>query len=332
MIESEPSTASPAHRVRQLVRRGRSTPLGESIERGYNELVFRRDQRARRRAHPTLSPASTDATVQTLRRDGFAIIRDAVSPALVERLAAELDACFAERRHLNRPSLDAGREAGDLAEAAASVSDADLAQGEARLRELTNYVSVDQPFVACPTAVELAFLPLLIDLASAYLRCPPAIGGVNLRRSYVNDLPEFDTLHFHSDPNSPRFLKFFFYLNDVDDRGGPFAYVPGTHRDKFRGWRRKYRWTPQEIASIYGEDRIVYATANVGDLVVADTTGFHRGTKTESRDRSMLTVNYVVHKEFRGRQEPFEILASSMLGFTPSQLAAADFLRVVTGD
>ena len=324
--------ATAAARAGTVLRASRSTRFGQVAETTYNELAFRRDRRARVRQHAALSIAAPDRTVATLEQDGFAVIREAVPKELVARLAAELDACFAEGRNLNRPSFDAVRSAGDLSESSSLVSDEDMQLGEPRLREITNYVSVDEPFLACPTSVELGFAPQLIDIASAYLRCPPAVGGVNLRRSYVNGLPEFDTLHFHSDPNSPRFLKFFFYLNDVDRAGGPFAYVPGTHRRKFKGWRRKYRWTPEEIEQVYGAEKAVYATADVGDLIIADTTGFHRGTKTSSRDRSMLTVNYVVHREFRGRQQGFKIARSSMAGFTDAQRAAADFLDVVETD
>ena len=52
-----------------------------------------------------------------------------------------------------------------------------------------------------------------------------------------------------------------------------------------------------EMQDIYGKDSVRYLTAKVGDLIVATTTCFHRGTKPEKADRTMLTLNYVMHPE-----------------------------------
>jgi hypothetical protein len=230
---------------------------------------------------------------------------------------------------LNRAADDTAREAGDLSPPRRFLSDDDLAGGQGALRGRTNFLSVNDPFVNCPATVDLAFDDVVLDVAAAYLDCPPAVGGGNLRKSFVNDLPDFDTLYFHSDPNSPRFLKFFFYLHDVGEGGGPFCYVTGSHREKFTGWRVKYRWTPNEIEARYGRDRICYLTAAAGDLVVADTTGFHRGTKVRTADRSMLTVDLVVHPEFGGKDAPMHIAAGAVARMDARRRAAADLLAQV---
>ena len=78
---------------------------------------------------------------------------------------------------------------------------------------------------------------------------------------------------------------------------GPLTLVEGSHNRKFIGWQNKYRWTKDEIATIYGEEKIKYMLANVGDLIIATTTAFHRGSKVKSKDRTMYTINYVVHPE-----------------------------------
>ena len=55
--------------------------------------------------------------------------------------------------------------------------------------------------------------------------------------------------------------------------------------------------------------------AGAGDLIIARTTGFHRGTKVKSRDRYMYTINYVVHPEefkqptFKVREEYLNLLS-----------------------
>jgi hypothetical protein len=182
--------------------------------------------------------------------------------------------------------------------------------------------------VACPTSTAFIFSEPLIDIAAGYLDCMPALGGLNLRESFVNDLPDMETNHFHCDGNSARFLKFFLYLNDVDAQGGPFCYVTGSHAKKPFDWRRKYHWSPEEIETYYGSDAIRVMTANVGDLIIADTTGFHRGVKVLSAPRGMLTIDYVVHREYWLDTPAAVVPSEATKAFSEKQRAAAEFCRV----
>lgn len=312
-----------------ILGRLRSTALGESVETRARFWTYERDRRARRRRYSQFATWESGAALADLRANGYAFLRRAADPTELALVKAQLDACCAEGLHLDPVSHDATRAAGDVAAAKSFLPPAVLAAGPDAYRNQTNQVSVADPLVHCPATVALAFSPILIGIAGAYFDCLPAVGNVNLRTSFVNDLADFDTQYFHSDPNSPRFLKFFFYLNDVDAEGGPFCYVRGSNREKHPGWRRKYRWTQDEIARIYGEDRIDLLLANVGDVIVADTTGFHRGTKAIARDRSMLTVDYVIHPEFGGRVARGRITADAVRALSPMQQAAADLLDLV---
>tara|TARA_R100000152_G_C6777385_1_gene207205 strand:- start:1538 stop:2407 length:870 start_codon:yes stop_codon:yes gene_type:complete len=178
-----------------------------------------------------------------------------------------------------------------------------ISTGENVKRRDDYHAVVDDPFLNCPTAVDIAFDDLLVDIATEYFDCTPGIGTFNLRESYPNDLPETGTLLFHCDKNSPvKFIKFFFYLRDVKIDGGPFTYVEGSPNQKFNGWLNKYRWNLDEMEAIYGPNRVKYLTAEVGDVIVARTTGFHRGTKVEKDPRLMYTVNWLVHPELAGGQ------------------------------
>ena len=162
---------------------------------------------------------------------------------------------------------------------------------------------IRNPLVHSKTIVDIMTDDTIVGIATEYLGCKPAIGTLNLRRSFVTDAPEDNTLLFHSDPNSIKFLKFFFYLNDVDMNGGPFTYVEGSIKDVgqnrgyLKGFESKYRWTYDEVISRYGEDKIKYLTGKFGDVLMADTNGMHRGTQVKKNERTMLTLNYVVHKE-----------------------------------
>jgi hypothetical protein len=285
----------------------------------------------RRWRYRTLTTRAYPQLINQLKQDGCAVFRNAINPALLLELRAEAEEHLTARTCLSRMSKDSVRPVERVDGHSVFLTPEEVALGERYWREHTNNVQITDPLLNCPAAVTVAFQPLLIDIATGYLGCLPAIGGANLRKSYANTIPPFSTNYFHCDGNSKRFLKCFFYLNDVDEHGGPFCYVRGSHRQKFDGWRKKYRWSFDEIAAQYGEDRIVNLTANLGDLVIADTTGFHRGTKVRSTDRWLWTMNYDVEPEYGGTQRPFKILQSEHDKLSRKQRAVADFLEVVAG-
>ena len=108
---------------------------------------------------------------------------------------------------------------------------------------------------------------------------------------------------FHKDFNSPvKILKFFVYLNDVGLKNGPFTYVEGSNRELPINphWFKYHRWPDSEIEKVYGKDRIKHLTANYGDLLIATTNGFHKGLKIEEGERTMFTINFLIHPEIEG--------------------------------
>jgi len=195
-----------------------------------------------------------------------------------------------------------------------------------------NMKMVSNPLLNLPMAFEIAFDDLLIDVAVSYFGCVPGVGTVNMRESYVNDLPPVETMLFHCDKNAHRFLKFFFYLNDVDVDGGPFTYVEGSNKLKFEGWSDKYRWSHEEIVARYGEERIKYLTGRVGDVVIANTTGFHRGAKPTRHERLMYTVDYGVHVEQGSGDKRFHIREEDYRSLPRHKKPVADFLVKVSDD
>ena len=185
-------------------------------------------------------------------------------------------------------------------------------------QEQKHYIQCLQPLENVPEIHPFVFNDLIIDIAGAYLDCQPGFGTCNLRRSFVNNLEEGGTQLYHVDPNSPRFLKFFIYLDDVDENGGPFCYIEGSHTKKFTingfHWNKQYRWDKNIINNIYKNDKIKYLTAKKGDLIMADTNGWHRGIKPINKNRTMLTLDYICHwEEFRDsrfnmKKEHFDLL------------------------
>ena len=228
--------------------------------------AYNRSVTDRRTKHPYQKQEYSEV-VKDLEEVGFHIMKDVFSLDQTTSLKAEVDDMIDSRQNLK-------------------VDNA-------------HWKVIDQPLFNCTkTAFEIATNKIIKNIASEFFRCTPAIGTLNLRKSLVNDLPEDTTNFFHVDPNSVKFLKFFIYLNDVScPADGPLTLIEGSHNSKFLGWKNKYRWTEKEIIKIYGEEKMRHMLAKAGDLIVARTTAFHRGTKVTSKDRYMYTINYVIHPE-----------------------------------
>lgn len=185
----------------------------------------------------------------------------------------------------------------------------------ADIRERNNHQIIVDPLYTAPEISDYVFNDHIMRIAMSYMKCYPALGTLNLRRSFANDVPAEGVQFYHIDPNSPRFLKFFTYLNDVNNTGdGPFTYVATSNR-KLHERLYEYHRVPDQLAEeMYGQENVTYLTAKKGDLIIADTTGLHKGTKCISSDRTMLTINYVIHPEefqqptFNMRQETFDNL------------------------
>ena len=246
----------------------------------------------RRQTYPVVTKKYKNI-INTLNTDGFCVVKNAVDPALLQQLKKEFDNQAATNENLKEHN--------------------------------EHFTVVDQALVNCPTVKDFAFSGLVTDIASEYFGCLPALGTFNLRKSYVNTVNPVKHQIFHSDPNSIKFIKFFFYLNDVDIDGGPFCIVKGSLYRKFSGWLDKYRWTEQEMKAIYGEDSIHYLTANVGDMIVANTTCFHRGVPPIKQDRTMLTLNYVVHPE-DWKEPTFQIKKDDYENLPDNVRPVADYL------
>jgi len=194
-----------------------------------------------------------------------------------------------------------------------------------KLKTHDNYFAVvDDVFLNSKYAFEVATDDRIVTIANEFFQCPPAIGTANYRKSYVNNDKEKETLLFHSDKNSIHFIKFFLYLNDVKTpEDGPFTYVEGSHRDKFEGWDSGYRKTLADMEKHYSKDKIKYLLGDMGDVLIANTTGFHRGTKVLSQDRNMLTINYLVHPE----KNKFKAKKTDINSLPPHKKHVADFLN-----
>jgi len=209
--------------------------------------------------------------VEQLNKNGFVIFKQAVDHDILDKILQKTNKIIEKEKHLK--SHD------------------------------EHYAMVGDIFIHVPEVQEIAFSDHLVRFATEYFNCIPGIGTFNLRRSYVNNLPQKGTQLFHCDRNSIKFLKFFVYLNDVECiEDGPLTLIKESNKKRPINHSYQHRWSEEQMKQIYGDDSFMYLTAKKGDLIAATTTHYHRGTKPISKDRTMLTLNYVIHEELQGGQ------------------------------
>ena len=264
------------------------------------------DARRRRRQDDPTETARIDGVARArrtlldvLERDGSILLAGRCRD-LAARILGRADACCESGQGLMPPADLRHHPAGADYRLAPRLGPADLARGVTFLRSATSAVNLCDPMVRCPEIARIAFDDEILDLAGAYLGCPALLGYVKLTRSFVSDFAPFDTEEFHVDGNARRILKAFVHLHDTDVDSGAHIYVRGSQRDPIAGWDVGARATETQIVARYGRERIITQVARAGDVLLEDTSGFHRRGKARLRDRTLLIVNYVAHEEYGG--------------------------------
>jgi len=265
-----------------------------------------------------------EAPIEELRNNGYVILRNYFSSALMDVLAQELNYNI-DISNVSKVIDMRGRITGELPR---YLSQDELGAGQETFRFMTNYVSVLQPMLASDNVVDIVFDEGLLRIANQYLGCYAGIGSVNWRKSYANEFSSMDNQMFHVDKNCVVPLKVLIYLNDVNIDGGPFVYVKGSNRKKFPGWLKNHRYTDDEISSNYTSSDIINLVGKKGDVIIADTSGIHKGLHPKYSDRHILIVGLNAQPDFAGSGGKFKLSREAYDKLSGKQRRAADFLVV----
>lgn len=92
---------------------------------------------------------------------------------------------------------------------------------------------------------------------------------------------------YHFDLDRIKFIKFFFYLTDVDTETGPHCYVRGSHKRLPSSLRKQGRMTDEEVEAAFGKQNLLELYGKKGTIMAVDTRGLHKG-KDLVRDKRLL--------------------------------------------
>ena len=152
----------------------------------------------------------------------------------------------------------------------------------------------------CPAISRIAEDPLLKLIALNYIGSIPKFLGASLWWTFPvtpNRADQMKHAHFfHRDVDDFKFLKFFFYLTDVEKGDGGHWLVAGSHRKaphiRFRDRWMSRRFEDLEIGDFYEKKNIIEVTGEQGQGFAEDTLCVHKAATPVRQPRLMLHLQF----------------------------------------
>jgi hypothetical protein len=220
-----------------------------------------------------LSKAERDEVVAALRRDGYRVLPF----RLAERDIAEIRS-FA----FSTPAF------GNSLTQRQSVSPGQIPP------EIPRFTWPMGELAGLPAIKRIVLAGPYCEIAQEYLGCRPVLAHVSLWL----DAPckdRFEPYLYHYDNEGPGFLKFFFFLSDVEVGTGAHHFVAGSHRPgKPDLVSRAGLYSDEQIFAAYSKQDEMIAQGSAGTILVEDTKGFHRGSHITRDFRLLVQLEFSV--------------------------------------
>lgn len=243
--------------MREIARRVRRHPLGWKYVHNARALSWRRSLPAAGSVEASL--------VDSLDRDGLAVSN-------IEQLGLlkEFEDLQALVPHLTRP---------------------DPVEKE-YLSELLGHRPVLDPN-GTPARLAARFFPV----ADGHLGVYAQLRYFNVWHNSVNAEEPSSSQRWHRDRDDLKIVKVFVYLSDVDAGAGPFWYAKGTHSTgRVRGDAPSQvengvaRSDDRDLLQLLPSSEWVECMGTAGTVVLADTSGYHRGGWCVRKPRTVFTA------------------------------------------
>lgn len=155
----------------------------------------------------------------------------------------------------------------------------------------------------CTAIKKLESDPELLAIAAKFLGAAPIHMATELWWSFPTAATPLEQLKaaqvFHYDMDDYRFIKFFFYLTDVDILSGPHVCIRGSHINKkfshqLLGVRCASK-ADSEIVNYYGSENVVTICGSAGLGFAEDTYCFHKGSPPREKERLLLQIEFAIN-------------------------------------
>lgn len=153
-----------------------------------------------------------------------------------------------------------------------------------------------------PHLINLIKDPNFLHIANNYLGTKPILDLVlfwwstSSRELKVSELEKVALKNsaaqmFHFDMDRLKFLKFFIYINDVNESNGPHIYVKKTHNECPKYINHDGRYS-DEFIEANAKSEIVEIVGKAGTIIIADTRGLHKGKELENGERLIFQLEF----------------------------------------
>jgi hypothetical protein len=173
----------------------------------------------------------------------------------------------------------------------------------------------------CPAIKMLEKDPILLKIAAGYLKTTPVHIGNSLFWSFPTDSDIYEKSKsaqvFHCDLDDYKFIKFFFYLTDVDLGSGPHVYILKSHKQKkFSYQLLRGRATEEDLINYYGIENIITLCGNAGWGFAEDSFGHHKGSPPITKSRLIFQVEFATY-DYGMQQDVIDPIHLKSISFSP---------------
>lgn len=145
-----------------------------------------------------------------------------------------------------------------------------------------------------PAVQNIIFDPIFTEIAGKYLKCEPILEFVTMWWSFPfnNKATSQAAQMYHFDMDRIKFLKFFFYLTDVNEENGPHCYIKKSHKRLSKVVRKDKRLTDHELKNIFPNDYFKEFIGKKGTILAIDTRGLHKGKPLVKNARLLFQIQF----------------------------------------
>jgi len=138
----------------------------------------------------------------------------------------------------------------------------------------------------------------ITEIAQKYFGSMPILSAANLWWSTSVKLvaDKESAQYYHFDMDTPKWLKFFIYITDVEKKNGPHTFVKGSHLQsgiplsiRNMGYSRI---DDDIINKFFDNSELIEFAGKKGTLIIEDTRGLHKGKNLEEGDRLILQFEF----------------------------------------
>ncbi len=145
---------------------------------------------------------------------------------------------------------------------------------------------------------QLMIDPVLVNFARNYLGCEPIFDFPAMwwSTAFKKEASKEAAQLYHFDLDRVKWLKIFFYINEVTPENGPHCYIEGSHKPNAKPaelLKRAYARIPDEdLKPYYKPEAFKVACGEAGSMFIGDTKAWHKGMALKKGHRLVLELEY----------------------------------------